>query len=227
MKYIITLAVLLLSNLVLAEGRIELSTEDEGGVRWLDFYGENIPAAYGMELEVLYPSSDLSIVDVNDKKSGPQILKGDFFSESSYEVANNVDVRKGRIRYAVSLLKPAEPVAGRGHLARIGFINKSDKAIHIELSTIKFGTQSGQVIEVSYPAQVLIEPALSAASSVIPTGFKPAERKLNQNASDLSLFETSSMLDNNMLIIGLLSVIGLLLLIVIILLFRRQPLSVS
>lgn len=226
MKYFITLSILLLSNLALSEGRIDVTTEDQDGIRWLDLYGENIPASYGMELEIFYSNNDLSIVDTNLKQSGPQIQKGDFFSESAYEISNNVDVRKGRIRYAVSLLKPAEPIRGNGHLARIGFISKTNKAVNIELADIKFGTQSGKIVEVAYPTQILIEPALTVASSAVATGFKPSSRKLEQETSSVSLVNENSF-DNNLLIIGLLSLIVLLFLVVIVLLFRRKPLQVN
>jgi len=226
MKYLLSLSLslslFLLSSLALGEGRIQVSTEDLDGIRWLDFHGENIPASYGMELEVFYSNEALSVVDVNPKLSGPQIQKGEFFSESAYEIANNVDVRTGRIRYAISLLKPAEPVMGAGHLARIGFSTKTNKAVNIKLANIKFGTQSGKVVEVSYPSQILVAPAQSIAQISISNGFKPAERKLGQQASKINPIENKSS-DNSLLIIGLLSLIGLLLLLVIILLLRRQP----
>jgi hypothetical protein len=225
MKYFISLALLLLSNVCLSDGRIEIATEDQNGIRWLDFYGESIPSSYGMELEVFYPVDQLSVVDVDDRKSGPQILKGEFFSDTAYEISNNVDVRTGRIRYAISLLKPAKSVAGSGHLARIGFINRTNKASNIELANIKFGTQSGGVVKVLYPSQVVIEPALSLALESISNGFKPPARKLDKQPSDLN--GSNDLLADNKLIIVLLGLIGLLLLIVIILLARRQPVQAS
>jgi hypothetical protein len=225
MKYLFTLLLLLLTNFSLAEGHIEVATEDQGGIRWLDIYGEDIPASYGMELEVFYSNDDLSIVDTNPKQSGPQIQKGDFFSESAYEISNNVDVRSGRIRYAISLLKPADPVFGSGHLARIGFTSNSNKAVNIELANIKFGTQAGKVLEVNYPKQILIEPALSIAKATASNGFKPIERKLGQQAQSVKLSGHAEA--DNMLVIGLLSLIGLLLLIVVFLLARRQPIQAN
>ena len=204
MKYFFSLAVLFLSNFTLAEGRIEIGTEDQNGVRWLDLYGENIPASYGMEMELIYSKQDFFLVDTDNLKAGPQIKKGSFFSESSYEIANNVDVKTGRIRYAVSLLKPAEPVMGSGHLARIGLVSKTQKNSNIEIVNIKFGTQSGKVVDVSYPASILVEP-----------------QPVQQNAGTSNIERKS--IDNSVFIIGLLSIIGILLLVVIILLLRRRP----
>lgn len=224
MKYFFSLAVLLLSNFALAEGRIEIGTEDQNGIRWLDLYGENIPASYGMEMEIIYSKQDFSLVDTDNKKAGPQILKGRFFSESSYEIANNVDVRAGRIRYAVSLLKPAEPVMGSGHLARIGFVSKTQKNSNIEIVNIKFGTQSGKVVDVSYPSSVLVEPALSIATVVASNGYQPVERQPVQQNFGASNVEASS-IENTVFIIGLLSIIGILLLVVILLLVRRRPIQ--
>lgn len=222
MKYFITLTILFLSSFVLAEGRINVATSDENGIRWLDFYGENIPNSFGMELEVFYPNDTLSVIDSNVKKAGPQIQKGDFFSESAYEIANNVDVRKGRIRFALSLLKPAVPISGNGHLARIGFVTKTDEAVKIEFSNIKFGTQGGKVVDVLFPRHILIEPALSTARADSSVGIKPTERTLDQQGLKSTLTPKNDA-DNNVLIIGLLSLIGFLLFIVIILLVRRQP----
>ena len=224
MKYFFSLAVLFLSNFVLAEGRIEIGTEDQNGVRWLDLYGENIPASYGMEMELIYSKQDFFLVDTDNLKAGPQIKKGSFFSESSYEIANNVDVKTGRIRYAVSLLKPAEPVMGSGHLARIGLVSKTQKNSNIEIVNIKFGTQSGKVVDVSYPASVLVEPALSIAAELASNGYQPVERQPVQQSVDASNVETSR-IDNTVFIIGLLSIIGILLLVVIILLLRRRPIQ--
>ena len=226
MKYFITLSILIISNFVLASGQIQIATEDQDGIRWLDLYGENIPAAYGMELEIIYPNKDLIVVDANEKVSGPQIFRGDFFSESAYEIANNIDTRTGRIRYAISLLKPADPVLGNGHLARIGFTTKSNKAVSLELANIKFGTQAGKVVKVSYPSSILIEPALSIAQARMSTGFKSLQRKLEPKMLKSTAIK-ENFLGNNMIIIGLLSLIGLLLLIVIILLLRRQPVKAS
>ncbi len=230
MKYLLSLSLslslFLLSNLALGDGRIQISTEDQGGIRWLDIHGEDIPATYGMELEIFYSNKALSVVDLNPKQSGPQIERGDFFSDSAYEISNNVDVRTGRIRYAISLLKPAEPVTGDGHLARIGFFTKTNKALNIELANIKFGTQSGKIIEVSHPSQIIVEPALSVADNAISTGFKPVEGKLGQQAPSITS-NGNKAADNNLLIIGLLSLIGLLLLVVIILLLRRQPMRAN
>lgn len=224
MKCFFILVVFLFSNVALAEGRIQVSTVDQDGIRWLDLYGENIPAVYGMELELIYSKQDFSLVDTDSNKAGPQIKKGSFFSESSYEIANNVDVRAGRVRYAVSLLKPAEPVMGSGHLARVGFVSKTQKNSTIEILNIKFGTQSGKAIDVSYPTSVLVEPALSIAAEVASNGYKPSQRQLVQLSAEASGFAAESAV-SNIFIISLLSIIGILLLVVIILLVRSRPIK--
>ena len=222
MKCFFILVVFLFSNVVLAEGRIQVSTVDQDGIRWLDLYGDNIPAVYGMELELIYSKQDFSLVDTDSNKAGPQIKKGSFFSESSYEIANNVDVRAGRVRYAVSLLKPAEPVMGSGHLARVGFVSKTQKNSTIEILNIKFGTQSGKAIDVSYPTSVLVEPALSIAAEVASNGYKPSQRQLVQLSAEAFAAESAV---SNIFIISLLSIIGILLLVVIILLVRSRPIK--
>lgn len=221
MRFFLSFAMLLLSSFVLAEGRIEIGTEDQNGVRWLDLYGENIPASYGMEIEMIYPRNDFYLFDSDNKKAGPQILKGSFFSESSYEIANNVDVKTGRIRYAVSLLKPADPVMGSGHLARIGLVSKNKKNSNIEIVNIRFGTQSGQVLAVTYPTSILIEPALSIATDIPSNGYQPVKRQLAQLNVETRITE------NTLFIVGLLSIIGILLLVVIILLVRRRPIETN
>lgn len=156
MKNILTFCALLVSSFTWAGGEVSTSTEEKDDIHWVDITIKDTPAVYGMEFEILYDHELLTLVDADKTKAGLQIQKGDFFSESTYEILNNVEEQPGRILYAITLLKPATPVSGDGSLARIGFTSTSDDAVKIKLTKVKFGTKQGQIVNVTHPDEISV-----------------------------------------------------------------------
>lgn len=165
MKYLFLLILLTFNSLVFAKGELKITSSDKEGIQWINLAIENISPVYGMELELTYSPKELSIFDGNSKKNGIQITSGAFFSEDAYEISNNIDQKQGRIRYAISLLKPQKDVSGSGDLTSIGFKTRTDKASTVEIKTVKFGTQQGKVVTVKHPNNFSVQPAKSIPSS--------------------------------------------------------------
>lgn len=219
MKFILITLISFFSSVVHAKGEITFHTEDSEGIRWIEAYVSGLDSVYGAEVELYYPIKSLQPIDLSDSAAGPQLQGGDLFAEGAYEIANNIDVRNGRIRYGVSLLKPADPVSGEGKLFRLGFKTLTDKTAAMDIQKIQFGTQKGQRVEVAFPAQVNIEPAYSVATGKFSTGFKP--KPISKSGLKASPNSDSSSLFDNQLIIALLAVIVVLLAAIVLLLARR------
>ena len=219
MKLFLAVILFLCSFGVYAKGEILFHSEDLEGVRWIEAHVSGVDAVYGAEVEIYYPVKALQPVDLSDATAGPQLQGGDFFSEGAYEIANNIDVRTGRIRYGISLLKPAEAVSGDGKLFRLGFKTLTDKTASLDIQKIQFGTQQGQRVEVEFQQQLDIEPAYSVSTGKFSSGFTP---KVGSKASqgNKSSAVMADILDNQLILI-LLTVIVLLLMAIVVLLLRR------
>jgi hypothetical protein len=103
------------------------------------FMGRDLPEIYGMEMT-------LSFSGVQPVLEKP-VKAGAFWGDQKSVELNNAADRDGNVDWVFSLLRPAEPVAGKGELARITFMPTEAALISLGMAEIKFGTTSGEVIE--------------------------------------------------------------------------------
>lgn len=223
MKNVVLLILLSLSNFVMASAKIDIATEDAEGIRWIELQVNEIQNVYGMQVELNYNPSELQVVDASSK-TGVQVHSSNFFPDDAYDIANTVNTRSGNIRYAVSLLKPAEEISGSGSLIKLGFKTLTPEVASLQVETIKFGNKNGKKVAVQYATDIGIAPALSLRSENVTDKVAyqyDSIKKSTVTSSTLGSSDGLSNLDPVLLI--LLGLIVILLLVVIILLARRKP----
>ena len=101
----------------------------------VDIMAENVTNMYGAEFRLKYDPAVLRVVDALADKDGVQILPGSLLpADKGFVVANQVNEAEGTAVFALTLLRPAEPVNGGGPLARITFdvLQDQPSAINVE-----------------------------------------------------------------------------------------------
>ncbi len=132
---------------------------------------ENVQDLYGIEFHVTYNANIAEIVDTDPDKQGVQIRPADWWKDGFVPV-NQVDNKTGRIDFAATLLRPAEPLSGKQVVAIISFAAREagTSALGIEsaiLSTraaeaIPYSPQDGE-IRVTASSQAMDEGASTRA----------------------------------------------------------------
>lgn len=225
MKTILLFVFSLLPLISNAAGTVSFTNYDEEGARWIEAHVEGVDTVYGMEVELYYPSDSLVPIDLSPSAAGPQIIRGDFFDEGAYEITNNIDVRSGRIRYGLSLLKPAEAVSGNGMLFKLGFKTQSNDAVAMEVAKIQFGTQQGSIVNVDYLPEVEIAPAFSQSTGKFTTAYRAGSKTVSAASDSTSESGLWDVLNDNLVIV--LFVVIILLLLAVIGLLLRRPVSMT
>jgi hypothetical protein len=87
---------------------------------------ENVHGLYGIDVNVSFDASAVSIVDADPSRPGIQVEPGPLFAGLSYfpvknEATVNEETGIGSITFVATLLHPAEPLAGSGTVITIGF----------------------------------------------------------------------------------------------------------
>jgi hypothetical protein len=91
------------------------------------------------------------------------VAQGDLFdADSAYVVENSVDNAKGLVRYAVTLLRPAEPVSGQGVLLRLRFKAQGSPKTIIDLKSLSLYNKASEDMQV-LSDKLLVKPAVDAS----------------------------------------------------------------
>jgi hypothetical protein len=109
---------------------------------------EDLIDLYGADVELTFDPDILEVIDADPATPGVQIHAGAFPDPAEGTIpTNEADNTLGTVRYAVSLLSPADPVAGSGILCEITFRAKAagTSALAFELADLSDST--GQVLE--------------------------------------------------------------------------------
>jgi len=131
---------------------------------------------YGAELEMSFDPSVLAVRDADLSRAGVQIENGEMFSaEESFVVQNSVDNAKGIVRYAVTLLRPAQPVSGDGVIVRIRFRAQSDKKTIISLRKLGLYSKANESVQLVSGVRLLVK-APRLPKEPLPPLLKGLER---------------------------------------------------
>ena len=131
-------ALLVIFSLALAQAGAKVypqQAEAGGQTLAVDIMAENVTSMYGAEFRVKYDPAMLRVVDAMADQDGVQSLPGSLLpADPGFVVANQVNEAEGTVVFALTLLRPAEPVNGSGPLARITFAVLQDQpsAINVE-----------------------------------------------------------------------------------------------
>ena len=111
-------------------------TLDKGQVDSVVVRIEGAADVYGVQIELSFDAGKIKVLDVDEAKSGVQVLAGDFLAlDEGFVVANEVDNESGHLSYALTLLAPAEPASGSGTLVEFKV-----EALETGSSNLLFGT---------------------------------------------------------------------------------------
>lgn len=135
-----------------AEGKVTLTWNQNNPVVGepleLVVAGEDLPEIFGIQM-------DIALEGVGIQDEAP-IVAGDIWpSDNTMELRNTAD--EGTARWAFSLLRPADPISGKGVLARQPVGSDQPGEVQLRVEELKFGTEEGEVLkpEVVLPEQPL------------------------------------------------------------------------
>lgn len=131
--------------------RASTTTPQVGDTVNVDIRVENVTNLYAADIQLKFDAALLQVLDDDLSKSGIQILPGSLFpqTEPNFVVVNLADNAAGTIRFAITLLAPADPVSGSGTLA-----------------TIRFAARTAGTAQVTWQASTLVD---NLGSAIIPT----------------------------------------------------------
>ena len=119
---------------------------EPGDIATVELRAQDVTNLYAVDIEVGFDPNDLEVIDANPVKAGIQIQPGSFPDASQGFVVRN-QVSEGKIKYVVTLLKPAPAASGDGVLARITFRSISNKAVsYLTIESVLLSNKSAQKI---------------------------------------------------------------------------------
>lgn len=131
-------AILLAPLSAFADGGAKVSlreVEATEGQMTVEVVAEDVVDLYGMEFQISYDPSVLSVQDAVADQDGVQIAMGDFLpAEKGFVVANQANISEQTITLAATLLNPAPAVSGEGVLASITFDVLNNNSTSLELN---------------------------------------------------------------------------------------------
>jgi hypothetical protein len=143
--------------------KAEMALQQEGSEMLLEIKVADATELYGAELELAFDPLRLQVQDVDPNRAGVQVAQGDLFdADSAYVVENSVDNAKGLVRYAVTLLRPAEPVSGQGVLLRLRFKAQGSPKTIIDLKSLSLYNKASEDMQV-LSDKLLVKPAVDAS----------------------------------------------------------------
>lgn len=139
-------------------GRGAPAARAQGDPIMVDIVVRRVARLYGADLTLSYDPAQLIPIDALPSTPGIQARIGPAWGGSPFVVVNETDTTKGELHVVVSLLAPAEPLAGDLLLAGMGFTPRRfplDKAYG--LKDAQLADQGGQSIPLRWDG-VVIEP---------------------------------------------------------------------
>lgn len=107
---------------------------------------DNVRDLYAMEFHLSFNPQLIEVVDADPSKDGVQIASADVWKEGFIAI-NKVDNIAGKIDFAVTLLNPAQPIAGKQTVAAIMFNAKNDGISQINIDSAILTTRDAQQIQ--------------------------------------------------------------------------------
>jgi hypothetical protein len=101
---------------------------------------------YGVDVVLAYDTDRLELVDQDDAEPGTQIRPGAMWTEHESFIARNAsDTDRGEIRFAASLVRPEEPLAGTARVATVTFrVLDGDYADAYRLTNVRLSRSNGR-----------------------------------------------------------------------------------
>lgn len=129
---------------------------------------------YGVDVQLSFAASVLEVVDADPFKEGVQVVHGSFPDPALGSVAEDeADNEAGTVRYAMTLLNPAQPASGQGDVFHIVFRAKADGFSKLTITSAALVDKNAQSLPViKYDGSVQVAPK----SVYMPLGVKSEPR---------------------------------------------------
>jgi hypothetical protein len=161
-----------------APSELELTPDAQGKV---NIFVQNVQNLYGIEFQLAFDPEIIEVIDADPGEDGVQVWPADWWKEG-FVAVNEVNNETGRINFAATLLRPAQPVTGTRAIAVVPFAARKtgSSALSVESAilstrnaeTIPFTKQTGKiVVQLGSQAQDL-------SSSTRSAGFTPGRLAL-------------------------------------------------
>jgi hypothetical protein len=111
----------------------------------LDIVIENVEALYGLEFQLAFDPDIIEVIDTNPDEKGVQIQPANWL-KGSFVAVNQVDNGSGRIDFAATLLRPAQPVSGNLAVATISFMASNTGSSSISIQSAILSTRNADAI---------------------------------------------------------------------------------
>jgi hypothetical protein len=133
---------------------------------------DNVRDLYALEFHLSFNPQLLEVVDADQAQEGIQIASTDVWKDG-FVALNKVDNINGKIDFAVTLLNPAPPLAGKQTVAAITFNAKNEGTSQINIDSAILSTRDAQEITTA---------KLNGLIGVSPSGAAPdAQATLSPN----------------------------------------------
>lgn len=136
------------SKTTLEAAQARLALAEDGGDLVVEVRVSKATQLYGAEFELSFDPSILVVRDADLGQAGVQIEGGNLFAaDSAFVIENSVDNTKGIVRYALTLLRPAEPVSGEGVVARIRFRARAEKKAMVSMPYLSLYSKATESVQ--------------------------------------------------------------------------------
>ncbi len=184
------LALLALPAVSLAQERVQVymlpldGAATTGQAMMVDVVAEGVSNLYGAEIHLRFDPSMVRLEDADPNQEGMQLMPGTLLQPAQgFVVANRADNQAGTAVFAVTLVNPAPPVAGKGVVARIAVVPLQPGTLRFNLEKVKLVTRDLQTLdvatrglEVAIGGQSLGQAAVAAPLPTLPTAGQTSER---------------------------------------------------
>jgi hypothetical protein len=116
-----------------------------GGQGKVNIFVQNVQNLYGIEFQLAFDPHLVEVIDVDPGQAGVQIWPADWWKDG-FVAVNQVDNETGRIDFAATLLRPAQPVSGTRVVAVIPFKAKKTGSGTLSIESAILSTRNAEVI---------------------------------------------------------------------------------
>jgi hypothetical protein len=152
-----------------------------GGQGKVNIFVQNVQNLYGIEFQLAFDPDLVEVIDVDPGKAGVQIWPADWWKDG-FVALNQVDNMTGRIDFAATLLRPAQPVGGTRAIAVIPFAARKTGSGTLGIESAILSTRNAEVIPITRQARkIMVRPESQAqdlSASTRSAGLAPGRLAL-------------------------------------------------
>ncbi len=111
----------------------------------IKFQVQNVQEMYGLEFQITFDPEVIKVIDSDPNQEGVQVKPADWLQEG-FVAVNHVDTDIGRIDFAATLLRPAQPASGSMVIASIPFATRKTGTSTLRIASAILSTRNAEKI---------------------------------------------------------------------------------